>query len=151
MIYEGKVTINASQRVVWDLLLDIDQFSMCMPGIENISKVDEQTFQGVMKATIGPISGEFSFLARTVDTNPPTELRAEVEGSDSLTKSTVTSDVNMCLVALSPNQTELAYRAVVEIKGRLAIIGDMVFRAAGAQVIQEFFKRLKNKVEGAAA
>jgi hypothetical protein len=33
--------------------------------------------------------------------------------------------------------------------GRLAIIGDMVLRATGAQVIKEFFKRLRNQVNDA--
>ena len=31
----------------------------------------------------------------------------------------------------------------------LAIIGDMVLRATGAQMIEEFFNRLRGRVEGA--
>ena len=42
---------------------------------------------------------------------------------------------------------ELAYAAEVAIKGRLGIVGDMIIRATGMQVIDEFFNRLRAKVE----
>ena len=151
MIYEGKVTLDAAPLAVWEFVLDVDKFAACMPGVEDLVMVDEHTFDGTMKAKVGPISGEFGFRARIMESDTPTELKAHVEGTDSLTKSTMTADITMTLAALEVDRTELAYRAVVEVQGRLAIIGDMVLRATGAQVIAEFFKRLRERVEGATA
>ena len=149
MNYEGTVTFDAPALTVWEVVLDIDQFAACMPGVENLTKVDEQTFDGNMNIKVGPMSGAFDFRARIVESDPPTQLTTQVEGTDSLTKSTMTSDITMTLAPLGPNQTELAYAANVRIKGRLAIIGDMVIRATGAQMIDEFFNRLRGRVEGA--
>jgi hypothetical protein len=39
------------------------------------------------------------------------------------------------------------YRADIAIKGRLAILGDMVLRATGALVLEEFARRLREKLE----
>ena len=146
MKYQGKVSLQAAPETVWGVVLDIDQFADCMPGVQDLVKIDERTFEGGMSAKVGPVSGDFRFRSQIVDVDPPASLTAHVEGEDSLTKSTMTSDISMSLSSDGTN-TELAYVAEVNIKGRLGIVGDMILRATGAQVIEEFFNRLRQKVE----
>ena len=149
MKYQGKVSLQATAAAVWDVVLDIDQFADCMPGLQDLVKIDDRTFEGGMSARVGPVSGDFRFRAQIVDAEEPVSLSAHVAGEDSLTKSTMTSDITM---NLSPDgiSTELTYAAEVNIKGRLGIVGDMILRATGAQVIEEFFNRLRKKVEAPA-
>ncbi len=149
MKYQGKVSLQATAEAVWDVVLDIDQFADCMPGLQDLVKIDDRTFEGGMSARVGPVSGDFRFRAQIVDAEEPVSLSAHVAGEDSLTKSTMTSDITM---NLSPDgiSTELTYAAEVNIKGRLGIVGDMILRATGAQVIEEFFNRLRKKVEAPA-
>ncbi len=146
MKYQGKVSLQATAEAVWDVVLDIEQFADCMPGVQDLVKIDDRTFEGGMSAKVGPVSGDFRFTSQIVDATAPVSLTAHVEGEDSLTRSTMTSDITM---TLSPdgNATELTYTAEVNIKGRLGIVGDMILRATGVQVIEEFFNRLRKKVE----
>ena len=146
MKYQGKVSLQATAEAVWDVVLDIEQFADCMPGVQDLVKIDDRTFEGGMSAKVGPVSGDFRFTSQIVDATAPVSLTAHVEGEDSLTRSTMTSDITM---TLSPDgdATELAYTAEVNIKGRLGIVGDMILRATGVQVIEEFFNRLRKKVE----
>ena len=140
MKYQGKVSLQATAETVWDVVLDIEQFADCMPGVQDLVKIDDRTFEGGMSAKVGPVSGAFRFTSQIVDAEAPVSLTAHVEGEDSLTKSTMTSDITM----------KLAYMAEVIIKGRLGIVGDMILRATGVQVIDEFFNRLRKKVEAPA-
>jgi uncharacterized protein len=151
MNYIGKIEINAAAADVWEFVLDVDKFASCMPGVEDLVRVDDHTFTGKMRAKVGPISGEFAFQAQIVDSEAPVRLTAHVEGTDSLTNSTMTADITMNLAAIGDDKTELEYQATVDVKGRLAIIGDMVLRATGAQVIKEFFKRLRDQMNEATA
>ncbi len=151
MKYQGKVEFKTLPSTVWDTVLDMEQFVACFPGIDNVVMIDDRTFEGGMKARVGPVSGDFTFRAQIVDAEAPVRLRAEVEGVDSLTKSTMTADITMALAALGEDRTQLEYSSEVKIKGRLGIIGDMVIRATGAQVIEEFFNRLRDRVETAPA
>ena len=146
MKYQGKVSLQATAETVWDVVLDIEQFADCMPGMQDLVKIDDRTFEGGMSAKVGPVAGDIRFRSQIVDVDPHKRLTAHVEGEDSLTKSTMTSDITM---TLSPDgsATELAYVAEVNIKGRLGIVGDMILRATGVQVIDEFFNRLRKKVE----
>jgi len=114
-----------------------------MPGVDQVTLVDDRTFDGTIEARVGPISGTFTFRAHIVESNPPTQLKAEVEGTDSVTKSKLRMDVTMDLEPIGAAATTLAYRAVVDVHGRLAILGDMVLRATAALILEEFTKRLR--------
>jgi len=151
MNYKGNVTFDAEPLAVWEFMLDVDKFSSCMPGVEDLMRVDDSTFTGVMRAKVGPISGVFAFEAKIIENAPPTQLQAHVVGTDTLTNSTMTSDITMDLAGADAGGTQLTYVATVDLEGRLGIIGDMVIRATGAQVIKVFFQRMGEQVDAANA
>lgn len=149
MIFEGRIGLEAPASLVYGFLLDADRFASCVPGLEEVVRVDDRTFTGSIAASVGPISGTFSFRARIVESNPPREMVARVEGTDSVTRSTVNADLTMTLDPEGAGQTKLDYRADVDIHGRLAILGDMVLRATATLLLEEFTKRLKEQVRAA--
>lgn len=147
LLFSGTISLNAEPARVWDFLLDAKAFAACVPGIEDVNQIDDRTFEGTINATIGPMSGDFPFRAQIEDSQPPSELSAHVEGKDSVTKSTIEAQLGMTLTPSHAGGTELAYRAVVDIHGRLAIIGDMVLRATAAVMLDEFTNRVRRNLE----
>ncbi len=148
MIFEGKIEIGVPAAKVWDFLIDIHQFASCMPGLEKVTQIDDRTFDGMIGATVGPISGKFSFRSTIVESRPPKELVVRTEGTDSVTGSSMTVNVTATLREPMEGRTELNYHANVEIKGRLAILGDMILRATATLLLEEFAKRLRKRLEG---
>ena len=148
MIFEGKIDLNVPAETAWNFLIDINKFSTCLPGIDEIKQIDDQTFDGVISATVGPISGKFSFRSTIIESRPPQQMVVRTEGVDSVTKSTVNADMTMDLHSGADNKTEMNYRADVRIKGRLAILGDMVLRATATLILQEFTRRLHKTLGG---
>ena len=63
-------------------------------------------------------------------------------GTDSVTKSTVNADMTVDLRQVAETKSQMDYKADVNIKGRLAILGDMVLRATATLILQEFARRL---------
>ena len=147
MNFSGKIDVSVPAQNAWDLLNDIDRFSSCLPGLEKVTQIDDRTFDGVIGAAVGPISGKFSFRATIVESTPPKAMVVRTEGTDSVTKSTISGDLNLTLSESQANQTELNYHAQVAIKGRLAILGDMVLRATATLLLEEFSRRLKRRLE----
>jgi uncharacterized protein len=123
-------------------LIDINKFSACLPGIEEVRQIDDKTFEGALVAAVGPISGKFTFRATIVESQPPDQMVVRTEGTDSVTKSTVNTDMTVDLRKVADNKTQMEYKADVKIKGRLAILGDMVLRATATLILQEFTRRL---------
>ncbi|RLA95523.1 MAG: carbon monoxide dehydrogenase, partial [Deltaproteobacteria bacterium] len=61
MILEGKFTLKAPIQKVWDSLLEPETLLACVPGAEKIEKLDERTYDCVIKQKVGPISVKFKF------------------------------------------------------------------------------------------
>lgn len=146
MILEGKIQVDVPASKAWDFLMDIDEFAPCLPGLEEVAQKDDHTFEGVIGASVGPMSGKFRFQATIVESRPPKDLVVTMEGKDSVTGSTVRADVTLTLTEPRESQTEMKYRADVNIQGRLAIIGDMVLRAAANLILAEFARRFRSRV-----
>ena len=113
-----------------------------MPGIDSVTQIDDKRFDGVISATVGPISGKFNFRSTIVESRPPEQMVVKTEGTDTVTKSTVNADMTVDLHRVSETKSQMDYKADVQIKGRLGILGDMVLRATATLILQEFTKRL---------
>lgn len=146
MNFEGKIDLEVPIETAWDFLTDINKFSACLPGIEEVKQIDEKTFEGTVAATVGPISGKFSFRSTILESRPPEQMMVRTEGADSVTKSTVIADMKVDLCKLSDKNTQMNYKADVKINGRLAIVGDMVLRATATLILQEFTRRLNERL-----
>jgi carbon monoxide dehydrogenase subunit G len=142
MIFDGKIDLAVHVDRAWDFLIDINKFSACLPGIEEVKQIDDKTFEGALVASVGPISGKFQFRATIVESRPPDQMVVRTEGTDSVTKSIVNADMTVDLRKLADDKTQMDYKADVKIKGRLAILGDMVLRATATLILQEFTRRL---------
>jgi uncharacterized protein len=142
MIFEGKIDLQVPAERAWNFLIDIDKFSTCLPGIEEVRQIDDKTFEGSLGAAVGPISGKFSFRSTIIDSRPPEQMVVKTEGTDSVTKSMVSANMTVELRKVSSEKSVMDYHADVKIKGRLAIVGDMVLRATATLILQEFTRRL---------
>jgi carbon monoxide dehydrogenase subunit G len=146
MIFDGKIDLEVPAQKAWDFLIDINKFSTCLPGIDEVKQIDDKTFDGIISATVGPISGKFNFRSTIVESRPPEQMVVRTEGTDSVTKSTVNADMTVDLRSISDTKSQMDYQADVKIKGRLAILGDMVLRATATLILQEFTRRLRKGV-----
>lgn len=147
MIFEGKFEVGVPAAKAWDFLIDINKFSSCMPALEKVTQIDDRTFDGVIGAAVGPISGKFNFRSTIVDSKPPEELLVRTEGADSVTSSRMNADVTIRLKESSADRTQLDYRADIQIQGRLAILGDMILRATASLMMEDFIRRFRERVE----
>lgn len=149
MILEGKIDLAVPASSVWDFLMDVNRFASCVPGLEQVTQIDERTFDGVVRATVGPISGNVTFRSTIFDSTPQSKMMVQTDGTDSVTRSAVGAKLTVTLNEAIENRTELSYHADITVKGRLAILGDMVLRTTGALMLEEFTKRLREKLENA--
>jgi carbon monoxide dehydrogenase subunit G len=143
MIFQGNIDLDVPAQKAWDFLIDINKFSTCLPGIDEVKQIDDKTFDGIISAAVGPISGKFNFRSTILESRPPAQMVVRTEGMDTVTKSTMTADMTVDLRELSGRKTQMDYAADVKIKGRLGILGDMVLRATATLILQEFTSRLR--------
>ena len=147
MIFEGKIDLDVPVAKTWDFLIDINKFSACLPGIEEVKQIDDKTFEGaVVAAKLGRSPESSHFVQRSLRVSRRNKWWCETEGTDSVTKSTVNADMTRGSAETAANdKTKWTIRADIKIKGRLAILGDMVLRATATLILQEFARRLRQR------
>lgn len=146
----GTVHIDAAAEAVWDFVLDPGRLSACVPGVQGVRQVDDRTFEGTIRASIGPMNGDFSFRSVIVRSRFPSDLGVEITGTDSVTRSSVRMVVDAGLHDEALSVTRMDYRIDVDVKGRLAILGEMVLRATAGAMIGQVLACLRGRLTSGA-
>ncbi|HUQ78491.1 MAG TPA: SRPBCC domain-containing protein [Patescibacteria group bacterium] len=147
MKLDGTIDIAAPPSDVWKVVIDPTDLAACVPGVRAVRQLDERTFEGTIRASVGPINGDFAFRAILTSTTPISALVVDVEGTDSVTNSRVLTHLEITLTEPAPDRTTLAYHATVTVKGRLAIVGEMVLRATAGMIIGQVSRCLRARLE----
>lgn len=147
MLIEGKFTMKAPIRKVWDFLLEPGTLASCIPGAEKMEAVDDKTWEGIVKQKVGPITVKLKFTQTLTEVDPPKHVKAVGRGSDITKAGTFTQETIVDLKELAKDEVEVAYRSTVSIVGRLAIFGERIMRAKVNKVGAEFTRNLQEKLK----
>ncbi len=147
MILEGKFKLKAPIQKVWDALLEPSTLASCVPGAEKIEKVDERTYDCVVKQKVGPISVKFKFKTILTNEQPPNHIEFEGEGDDIAKAGHFVQKSWVDLQETPDGEVEVSYKTEVNIVGKLATFGDRIMRAKAKKVEEQFTKALQEKLE----
>lgn len=138
MIVEDKFVISAPLEETWNFLLDIPRVSQCIPGAGEIEQVDEGTYKGNLVVKVGPIGANFAGQVQLADLDPPHHLSATARAKDQATASIASIDFSAALSPGEAEETEVAFKVDVTIRGRLGQFGHGVIRETAKQMTQVF-------------
>jgi len=147
VIIEGSVILKAPIEKLWDTLLEPDTLRECIPGAEKIERVDENTYDCVVKQKVGPISVTFRFKNILTKIEPPTHLEMEGEGVDIGKAGRFVQKTSIDLKENERGEVEVSYKCNASIVGKLAMFGDRIMKAKAKKVEKEFTAALQKKLE----
>ena len=151
MLMEGRFTLKAPVQKVWDFLLKPETLASCIPGVEEMERIDEKTYNSVVKQKVGPISVKLKFTTTLTEVDPPTHIKAVGKGADISKAGTFTQETVVDLKELSPGEVEVSYSSNVNLVGRLATFGDRIMRAKAKDIEGKFTRALQEKLQAAAS
>lgn len=147
MQMEGKFTLKAPIQKLWDTLLDPETLLSCIPGAEKIERIDEKTFDCVVKQKVGPISVRFKFKSILSKVEPPTHIEVDGEGEDIGKAGHFVQKSVVDLREIPGGEVEVSYRTDATVVGKLAMFGDRIMRAKAKKVEEEFTKALQERLK----
>ena len=150
MIIEGKLTVKAPIQKLWDMLLDPATLGSCLPGAEKIEKIDEKTYDAVVKQKVGPIKVTLKFRNVLTEMQPPYRLVLEGEGEDVTKLGHIRQKTIVELSEIGDGNVDVSYKSDVAIVGKLAMFGDRVMKSKAKEVEKEFTQNLQEKLKGKA-
>jgi len=147
MIIEGKFSLKAPIQLLWDTLLDPETLRSCIPGAEKIERLDEKTYDCVIKQKVGPISVRFKFKNILSELDPPNHVVMEGEGEDIGKAGRFTQRTNIDLKETEGEEVEISYQCRANLVGKLAMFGDRILMVKAKKLEGEFTSALREKLE----
>jgi carbon monoxide dehydrogenase subunit G len=151
MILEGKFTLKAPIQLLWDTLLDPETLRSCIPGAEKIERLDEKTYDCVIKQKVGPIAVRFKFKNILSKLDPPNHVEMEGEGEDIGKAGRFTQRTSIDMKEIEGGEVEISYQCNANIVGKLAMFGDRILKTKAKKLEAEFTSALKEKLKSVAS
>jgi len=141
----GEYRIGASREDVWAALNDPDVLGACIEGCQRVEKLDDEHFDVVVKAKIGPVSATFQAALELSELNPPASYvinGGAKGGAAGFAKGSAT-------VTLSEDDgaTQLQYAVKANVGGKLAQIGSRLVDGAARKMADDFFAAFSQKLD----
>ncbi|MDD5009254.1 MAG: SRPBCC domain-containing protein [Syntrophorhabdaceae bacterium] len=142
----GKFTVKAPIQTLWNTLLEPETIGTCLPGAEKVEKIDEKTYDTVVKQKVGPIKVKLAFRNVLTVVQPPTHMELVGEGEDMTKLGHIKQKTTIDLKDLGNGEVEVSYESEVDVVGKLAMFGDRIMKSKAKDVEKEFTKNLAEKL-----
>jgi len=149
MLLQGETVINASRDRVWAALNDPQILARCIEGVENLERVADNRFEGVLNAKVGPVKARFSGGVELTEIDAPNRYVLVGEGKGGVA-GFAKGSAEVVLSDSGDGATLLRYEARSQVGGKLAQLGTRLVEGAARGYAEAFFANFKTHVEGKA-
>jgi carbon monoxide dehydrogenase subunit G len=149
MLIDHRITVPAPPERVWAFMMDIPAVSRCVPGLDGVARIDDQTYSGVMNVRVGPIAvkldGRVILAERDEDAH---HARMDLQAADKRVNGAVNAKMRMDLQASAEDgsKTDVSIHTDANVMGKLGEFGQAVIRKKADQILQEFANNLSAAV-----
>jgi carbon monoxide dehydrogenase subunit G len=149
MTFTQSCTIAASREVVWDFLMDMRNIAGCLPGVEDIRQVDEETYDGTVRMKIGPIALALQgTLCVEAKDREQWHGAMRAEAKDRKLGGGVRARFGMDLLEKGAAETEMRVTLEANVLGKIGEFGQPVMRKKADAMLQEFARHLSERLSG---
>ena len=143
MRLEGSHTIQAPRDRVFAALVDPDVLQRCIPGSQQLEKIDDDKYSAKLSAGVGAIKASFTATVSMEEVTPPSHFKLIVEGKGQpgFVKGSGTLDLEE-----QAGATAIKYSGEVNVGGMLASVGQRMLQATGNMMAARFFSSLEAEV-----
>jgi carbon monoxide dehydrogenase subunit G len=145
MVIEHVFSVDAPVETVWNLLLDVNWLSACMPGCEDIIPMNENRFRVRVRTKVSFIEMTFNIDVAVTNLEPPRHLEFIGRGETDGRLSFLTSETSLDLSSPGGQGTEVALHCRVNLGGKLGSIAHPALRTKANELIGEFVKNIRSR------
>jgi carbon monoxide dehydrogenase subunit G len=148
MLIEQRITVPAPPERVWAFMMDIPAVSRCVPGLDNVARIDDQTYSGVMNVRVGPIAVKLDGRVLLAERDEAArQARMDLQAADKRVNGAVNARLRMALASLEDGaSTDVSLQTDANVMGKLGEFGQAVIRKKADQILQEFARNLSTAV-----
>lgn len=136
----SQFTVPSPPEQVFPLFLDADVMRECLPGCEELVRVDDATFRGRLVSSVAHVRFNAAFSAELQSVEEPHSVKALLKGEDNRLGSSINIDAAL---GVRPDAAGslVEYRMDLAIWGKIGRLGESIVRRRTAEVEAQFVER----------
>jgi carbon monoxide dehydrogenase subunit G len=140
--------VPADSKTVFDLFFDADTMRACIPGCEELVRVDETHYTGRLVNEVAHVRFNAAFSAEITGVDAPREVKAILKGEDRRLGSSLKLDATLSVEPAGPDSSTVTYAMEMAMWGKLGRMGESIFRRRTAEVEQQFVAAFSRAASG---
>lgn len=141
-------SVNAAPTAVWDFLQDGEAVGKCMPGVQQVERLDDHSYRVYLGVGIGPIQAKMGGKIAIEEAVPPERMKIRIDWKDSSTESKVGATANVELQPESESgPTTVLVFGQLAVMGALGKYGQPIANKKAADVTEEFARQMRAVLE----
>jgi carbon monoxide dehydrogenase subunit G len=145
---QGSQSIPGATDRVYDLLLDPVVLAACMPGCQDLVRVEDGVYKMKMKVAVAALTGDFTGTVRITEPVKPASFTMTIDGSGRLGHMKGEGRISL---ADGGESTTVNYEGDVQVGGTMAAVGQRLIDTTSKMMIRSFFSNFAKKSAAAAA
>jgi len=129
--------VPADPATVFEKFLDADTMRSCIPGCEEMVRVDETHYRGRLVNTVAHVKFNATFGAEITELDAPRQVRALLHGEDRRLASSLKLNATLT-VSPDGDASLVGYAMEMALWGKLGRLGESILRRRTAEVEQQF-------------
>lgn len=153
MKLENEFTVDAPVDEAWNVMLDLERVTPCLPGAQLTEETGDGEHKGTMRVKLGPVTQDYEgkvWFEETDESQHRAVLRAD--GQDARGQGTASATITSTLQEENGgNSTRVRVETDMQITGRAAQFGQGVQQDVAEKIMGRFAECLENEIMGGGA
>ena len=149
MKLENEFTVNVPVEDAWNVLLDLERVTPCLPGAALTEQSDDDEYKGEMKVRLGPVTQEYNGTVRIEEADESEhQVVLKADGKDARGQGAATATITSTLHDEGDGSTKVRVETDMQITGRAAQFGRGVQQDVAERLLSRFAECLENEIVG---
>ena len=143
MKFQHQVTTQASREDLWAVLQDFPSVARCLPGVDEVHKISDDTYEGTLRIRIGPIGLRMTGTVEVEQDEDAKLWRMTAQALDQRVGGGAKAIIEAVISEPTPGIAGLDIQADVQFIGRLGEMGQPIIRRKADSIINQFAQNLE--------
>ncbi|QWC84096.1 SRPBCC family protein [Nocardioidaceae bacterium] len=146
MDLKHEFTVPTSPTATWEAFGDIKEVAQCFPGA-TVSNADEETFEGIVKVKLGPVSLVYTGEGRFTERDEASRtMKLTANGKDKRGNGTAGADVVLTMTEADGGRTAVSVSTDLKITGKPAQFGRGMIQDVSDKLLGQFVSCLEQRL-----
>ncbi len=152
MKMENEFTVEIPVEEVWNVLLDLERITPCLPGAALTEESGDDGYKGEMKVRLGPVTQNYDGTVKIEEADESAHRAVlKADGKDARGQGTASATITSTLHDEGNGSTRVHVETDMHITGRAAQFGRGVQQEVAAKLLNQFAECLENEISGGGA